>query len=66
MSAQHRQTAGPEPPLVQGRDVLAGAAGRKPGPWVGALGSEALDRQYRGEFPSRPAALRWLAQATRA
>lgn len=52
---------GPEPAMIQGRDVMAAAAGRrKPGPWVGALVSEALDRQHRGDFATRSAALRWL------
>lgn len=52
--------AGPEPLLVQGRDVMAAAGGRKPGPWVGELVDEARDRQYRGEFADRNAALAWV------
>lgn len=53
--------SGPEPPLVQGRDVLVCAGGgRKPGPWVGELVAEALDRQYRGEFADAEAAREWL------
>ena len=52
---------GPEPAWIQGRDVLAAAAGaRKPGPWVGELVAAALQRQYRSEFPSRTEALSWL------
>ena len=55
--------AGPEPPLIQGRDVLAAAgARRKPGPWVGELVAQDLDRQHRGDFDSRAAALRWIAE----
>lgn len=54
---------GPEPAWIQGRDVLAAAAGRKPGPWVGELVDAALQRQYRGEFTGRPEALTWLATA---
>ena len=51
----------PEPPLVQGRDVMAAVgAARKPGPWVGELVSEALDKQYRGEFADAEAAREWL------
>ena len=55
---------GPEPAWIQGRDVLAAAAGaRKPGPWVGELVAAALQRQYRGELPSRTEALTWLKTA---
>lgn len=54
---------GPEPAWIQGRDVLAAAGGRKPGPWVGELVAAALQRQYRGEFPGRPEALTWLVEA---
>jgi hypothetical protein len=50
----------PEAPLIQGRDVITARAA-KPGPWVGELVAEALDRQYRGEFANRAAALNWLA-----
>lgn len=56
---------GPEQPLIQGRDIVAGAA-RKPGPWVGELVDQARDRQYRGEFTDREAALRWVLGATSA
>lgn len=53
--------AGPEAPLIQGRDIIATVSGgRKPGPWVGDLVTAALDRQYRGEFHSRTEALAWL------
>jgi tRNA nucleotidyltransferase/poly(A) polymerase len=53
---------GPEQPLIQGRDVIAAIAGaRKPGPWVGELVDEARDRQYRGEFTDRDAALAWVS-----
>ncbi len=48
----------PEPALIQGRDVLPFVP-RKPGPWLGELVSEALDRQYRGEFPTKDAAVAW-------
>jgi tRNA nucleotidyltransferase/poly(A) polymerase len=51
--------AEPEAPYIQGRDVMA-AGSRKPGPWVGALVAEALERQYRGEFSDQDAALAWL------
>lgn len=54
----------PEPPLIQGRDVIA-ARTRKPGPWVGELVTKALERQYRGGFANRAAALEWLQHATR-
>lgn len=50
---------GPEPPLIQGRDIVAFAA-RKPGPWVGELVEEARDLQYRGEFADRDAAMQWV------
>jgi tRNA nucleotidyltransferase/poly(A) polymerase len=54
--------AGPEQPMIQGRDVIAAGAGaRKPGPWVGELVDEARDRQYRGEFTAQAAALAWVA-----
>lgn len=49
---------GPEPPLIQGRDVIA-LTDRKPGPWVGALVDEALDRQYRGFFKDADDAREW-------
>lgn len=49
---------GPEPPLIQGRDVLPFVP-RKPGPWLGELVAEALDRQYRGEFVDKDAAVAW-------
>jgi len=53
--------AGPEQPLIQGRDVISAVAGaRKPGPWVGELVDEARDRQYRGEFTDRDAAMAWV------
>ena len=52
--------AAPEEPLIQGRDIVASAGGRKPGPWVGELVDEARDRQYRGEFADRAAALAWV------
>ena len=55
--------AGPQPALIQGRDVLAAVGGsRKPGPWVGELVDRALDHQHRGDFHSREAALRWITQ----
>ena len=55
---------GPEPALVQGRDVLS-VVPRKPGPWLGELVSEALDRQYRGEFADKDAAVAWaVSQAS--
>jgi len=55
---------GPEQAWIQGRDVLAAAAGaRKPGPWVGDLVVAALQRQYRSEFPTRTDALNWLDAA---
>jgi tRNA nucleotidyltransferase/poly(A) polymerase len=54
---------GPEPAWIQGRDVVAAAAGCKPGPWVGELVAVALDRQYRGEFSGRGQALNWLDSA---
>ncbi len=51
----------PEPPLIQGRDVMAAVGkARKPGPWVGELVEEARDKQYRGEFADREAAHAWL------
>lgn len=54
----------PEPALIQGRDVLS-VVPRKPGPWLGALVNEALDRQYRGEFTDKDAALSWaVSRAT--
>jgi tRNA nucleotidyltransferase/poly(A) polymerase len=54
--------AGPEQPLIQGRDVIAAVAGaRKPGPWVGDLVDEARDRQSRGEFTDRDAAVAWVS-----
>lgn len=49
---------GPEPPLLQGRDVLPFVS-RKPGPWLGELVAESLDRQYRGEFADKDAAVAW-------
>ena len=52
--------AGPEAGWIQGRDVVAAAKGRKPGPWVGDLVDAALAGQYRGEFNNRIAALSWL------
>jgi len=55
---------GPEPALVQGRDVLS-VVPRKPGPWLGELVSESLDRQYRGEFADKDAAVAWaVSQAS--
>ena len=54
-------SAGPEQPMIQGRDVIAATGGRKPGPWVGELVDEARDRQYRGEFTDRDAALAWVS-----
>jgi tRNA nucleotidyltransferase/poly(A) polymerase len=54
----------PEPPMIQGRDVIALVGkSRKPGPWVGELVAEALDRQYRGEFTDVDAAREWLGDA---
>lgn len=50
---------GPEPPLVQGRDIIP-LTDRKPGPWVGKLVDEALDRQYRGLFKDKDTALEWV------
>lgn len=50
---------GPEPDLVLGRDVIP-LTSRKPGPWVGKLLDETRDRQYRGEFSDRNAALAWV------
>lgn len=58
--------AGPEPALVQGRDVMAAAAGRRAGPWVGQLVEQALQMQHRGEFTGRDEALSWLNDAARA
>lgn len=49
----------PEPPMVQGRDIIA-LTSRKPGPWLGKLVEEALDRQYRGQFASKEEALAWV------
>jgi len=49
----------PEPAWIQGRDIVA-AGGRKPGPWVGELVTDALDRQYRGQWRDRTAAVQWL------
>ena len=54
----HGLTFGPQPPLVQGRDILV-RVDRKPGPWLGKLVEETLDRQYRGEFADNTAALEW-------
>lgn len=54
----------PEPPMIQGRDVMALVGkSRKPGPWVGDLVEEARDKQYRGEFPDTEAAIQWLREA---
>ena len=58
--------AGPEPAWVQGRDVMAAAAGRRPGPWVGQLVEQALQRQHRGDFTGRDEALNWLNDTARA
>lgn len=52
---------GPEPAMIQGRDIVA-LASRKPGPWVGELVEQARDRQYRGEFTDRAAAITWLRE----
>lgn len=49
----------PEPPMVQGRDIIA-LTSRKPGPWLGKLVDEALDRQYRGQFTDKEDALAWV------
>ena len=57
---------GPEPAWIQGRDALAAAGARKPGPWVGELVAAALQRQYRGEFTTREHALTWLRAAAAA
>lgn len=46
----------PEEQWVQGRDILA-RVDRKPGPWLGKLVADILDRQYRGEFGNREAAI---------
>ncbi len=54
--------AGPETPMIQGRDVLAAAGSKKPGPWVGALVDAALDRQHRGRFTTRTEAVQWLTK----
>ena len=58
--------AGPEPAWVQGRDVMAAAAGRRAGPWVGQLVEQVLQMQHRGEFSGRDEALTWLNDAVRA
>lgn len=50
----------PEPPIVQGRDVISVAGGRKPGPWVGELVARALDEQYRGNLADKESAVEWL------
>lgn len=47
-----------EPPLVQGRDIIP-LSSKKPGPWVGELVAAALDKQYRGEFVTKDAAVKW-------
>lgn len=51
--------ASPEPGWIQGRDIIA-LTSRKPGPWVGKLVDEALDRQYRGLFEDKEDALEWV------
>lgn len=52
----------PEPPLIQGRDILALAGDRKPGPWTGKLVNAALDAQYRGQFRDKNDALNWVRE----
>lgn len=52
---------GPEPAYVLGRDIISGTD-RKPGPWVGQIVEEAKERQYRGEFADRDAALEWARE----
>jgi tRNA nucleotidyltransferase/poly(A) polymerase len=52
---------GPEPAYVQGRDIIS-VTDRKPGPWVGKIVEEAMERQYRGEFTDRDAALEWARE----
>lgn len=53
---------GPEPDILDGRDILA-ASGRKPGPWVGELIGQARLAQARGDFRDKDAALSWLSEA---
>ena len=60
-AVQESIAEGPEPALIQGRDVLP-VVPRKPGPWLGELMNEALDRQYRGEFRSKEEALAWAME----
>jgi len=52
--------------VIRGRDIVAAAGGRRPGPWVGELVAEALDRQYRGEFTDKSGAPRGCAGRCRA
>lgn len=52
----------PEAPMVQGRDILA-VVDRKPGPWLGKLVADTLDRQYRGLFADKAEALEWARSA---
>ena len=47
--------------VVEVGDTPAASGSRKPGPWAGELVAQALDHQHRGDFHSREAALRWIA-----
>lgn len=50
---------GPEPDLLDGRDVMA-ADSRRPGPWLGEVLAAARQAQARGDFRDRETALAWL------
>lgn len=50
---------GPEPDLIQGRDVLD-ITDRKPGPWIGKLLSELREEQYQGRFNNKDEAIQQL------
>jgi hypothetical protein len=55
---------GPEPDLLNGNDVMAHFADRKPGPWMAQLLRAARGAQYDESFRDRTGALNWLATQT--
>jgi poly(A) polymerase len=58
--AEFRSRGLPEPPLLQGRDLLA--AGYPPGPRMGEILRAVRDAQLEGELHSREEALAWVRQ----
>lgn len=49
---------GSEPDMVSGKDIIP-LTDKKPGKWMGQLLDEVRDRQYRGEFADKKAALEY-------